>query len=735
MAKFKIYNTATGQWELAEARDVRADKIGDTTTLNTTEKSSVVGATNEINNKLGDLNANEIDETNLAEAIKNDRTNLSDNLTKVGIGKINAPAKNIVVYFGGGDSTSDLSNSYPVTNSPTYTMYDRINKFWNCKGGKLEGITLKQVAKDGQTLLDFLNNVNTGAGIDDLISRVNAESVNKTCIIVFSLGHNGTPSWANYDTRLAELRTAMSRITKETKAYMLLRMPNAWAADETFSTTTAQEYSDVLQQLYNVIANETPRTELLDVQTDFMPKAGVACWKFWYSGRSVSVGEYVANYYNGSVYKCTVAGVTGSTAPTFTSGTASDGTVTWQYIGWHNVNMGDHTHPNQQGYSLIADLICNKIYDLIDINIDNITNGNIAEKVAYNISSTTGQIGKLDEYEKILSARLIKTNGNKYTILADYDDVAKAISTGDIVNVYDKSSILDIDGKISKGDIDRQINTSYSLGDFAAVNMNGNIYVCECVQAGTSSSSTTISNIDNEYVRNTWIGDSTVRWRIIKKCNPASITINNLNANYSFGTEVKILRRRVTDTGKCYFSNKVTSGKYLKLGEFKLTAQYREIDMNILLQASGGTVNSSAMLNIMLLQSNTLGNDCTKSMIVKPLIVGSINPFKFWFFNLVTTEITSTYTKVELWYYQNVATITLNFIPLLSYNSNIVELFDNVAIGTDLLTLANALPTAVSGTTTVQGVYNNDIYLGSPDLSLWKLTVNNSGTPITTKIT
>jgi hypothetical protein len=44
---------------------------------------------------------------------------------------------------------------------------------------------------------------------------------------------------------------------------------------------------------------------------------------------------------NGLLYKCTVAGTSGSTAPSHTSGTATDGTVTWQYRGKIPLNITD----------------------------------------------------------------------------------------------------------------------------------------------------------------------------------------------------------------------------------------------------------------------------------------------------------------------------------------------------------------------------------------------------------
>ena len=49
----------------------------------------------------------------------------------------------------------------------------------------------------------------------------------------------------------------------------------------------------------------------------------------WTANRSFSVNDLV--YFARQKYKCTVAGVTSSVAPTHTTGTATDGTVTWEW--------------------------------------------------------------------------------------------------------------------------------------------------------------------------------------------------------------------------------------------------------------------------------------------------------------------------------------------------------------------------------------------------------------------
>ena len=51
---------------------------------------------------------------------------------------------------------------------------------------------------------------------------------------------------------------------------------------------------------------------------------------FWYAGRPTTAGQYILVNYN--VYKATTSGTTGNTKPVHTSGTVSDGGVSWQWI-------------------------------------------------------------------------------------------------------------------------------------------------------------------------------------------------------------------------------------------------------------------------------------------------------------------------------------------------------------------------------------------------------------------
>lgn len=63
---------------------------------------------------------------------------------------------------------------------------------------------------------------------------------------------------------------------------------------------------------------------------------GTVTWTFLGIRRTNNTAYQVDQYINTTalrIYRCTVAGTSGSTEPTHTSGTATDGTVTWQYIG------------------------------------------------------------------------------------------------------------------------------------------------------------------------------------------------------------------------------------------------------------------------------------------------------------------------------------------------------------------------------------------------------------------
>ena len=64
-------------------------------------------------------------------------------------------------------------------------------------------------------------------------------------------------------------------------------------------------------------------------------------WPAWSSGVAVTTGDIRKN--GTRAYKASTTGTTGSTAPVHTSGSASDGSVTWAYEEMDGTTVGDHT--------------------------------------------------------------------------------------------------------------------------------------------------------------------------------------------------------------------------------------------------------------------------------------------------------------------------------------------------------------------------------------------------------
>ena len=64
----------------------------------------------------------------------------------------------------------------------------------------------------------------------------------------------------------------------------------------------------------------------------------------WAQGQSITSGDY--RFYNGNYYAASTTGTTGATPPTHTSGSASDGTVTWAYYsGTYETFLNDNDIP------------------------------------------------------------------------------------------------------------------------------------------------------------------------------------------------------------------------------------------------------------------------------------------------------------------------------------------------------------------------------------------------------
>lgn len=104
--------------------------------------------------------------------------------------------------------------------------------------------------------------------------------------------------------------------------------PTAWTASTAF---TLNEYRSWNDNVYKCTSAGTGSTRPPTVYNG-LAKDNTTMWQFmppWVTATLYNVGDYVSA--NSKVYICTVAGVSGGAAPSHTSGTATDGTVTWGY--------------------------------------------------------------------------------------------------------------------------------------------------------------------------------------------------------------------------------------------------------------------------------------------------------------------------------------------------------------------------------------------------------------------
>jgi parallel beta-helix repeat protein len=79
---------------------------------------------------------------------------------------------------------------------------------------------------------------------------------------------------------------------------------------------------------YNSVTGTTDDTQTQRTQSYGM-LIGAQGYTLWAAGQSITVGLY--RYFGTNVYQATSAGTTSSSGPTCTSGTCSDGAVTWGY--------------------------------------------------------------------------------------------------------------------------------------------------------------------------------------------------------------------------------------------------------------------------------------------------------------------------------------------------------------------------------------------------------------------
>jgi lysophospholipase L1-like esterase len=159
-----------------------------------------------------------------------------------------------------GDSTTE---SAPA-------MYDRISQLYNIPGGPLEGAAINNRGSNGNTLYNFVRNTAANGNTINTVIQDNAD------LYIISYGINdirrgGEFTGSSPDQIKADLKTAIDRILKETKGYILLRTPNTFlnrnpAASKLLSPIeNAQLYSDQLWEAYESFKGYNERVDIIDI--------------------------------------------------------------------------------------------------------------------------------------------------------------------------------------------------------------------------------------------------------------------------------------------------------------------------------------------------------------------------------------------------------------------------------------------------------------------------------------
>lgn len=157
-----------------------------------------------------------------------------------------------------GDSTTDSALS----------IYSEIKKYYINSGDCLSGINesnLINKGANGNTIANFINNIPSGKGINDVIAL-------KPDLIIFCYGINDVRLGNTTLERLIELHdNAITRLLKETNAYILLRTPHPLCSDSPNGfiqpSDAGQQYTDILWECYEHFRGKYPKTDVLDLQT------------------------------------------------------------------------------------------------------------------------------------------------------------------------------------------------------------------------------------------------------------------------------------------------------------------------------------------------------------------------------------------------------------------------------------------------------------------------------------
>lgn len=167
-----------------------------------------------------------------------------------------------------GDSTSDVRVGYRDY-CPTQHIYKHLATNYICLGGVLENIEIKSWAVSGGKMREFIDgNFKSSSdniySLDSCIKNIN--SIDKIPLIIFCYGHNDADT-TEQNEMINMLNECISRFTKETKSYVLLRFPNTWQIHGNTDYDRAKSNSDKLWNTYMDVVGRYSKTDHIDFQT------------------------------------------------------------------------------------------------------------------------------------------------------------------------------------------------------------------------------------------------------------------------------------------------------------------------------------------------------------------------------------------------------------------------------------------------------------------------------------
>lgn len=208
----------------------------------------------------------------------------------------------------------------------------------------------------------------------------------------------------------------------------------------------------------------------------------------------------------------------------------------------------------------------------------------------------------------------------------------------------------------------------------------------------------------------------------------AEYIVSKLGLNYKGSNGQGSTKKTTLTTGI------IAPNKFKKIATVTINQQYYGFYGTFIARAVPGNElkNSTAVIDISITQSAALGSDASKSAEITITNNGAI-AFDFFKTSIVlrTRICDATKTVIDI-YIKNITTGNRNYELFILSGVNTSGTQVTYSIGNDL-TEYTAMDTQAAGTTDVNGVFTPAKYLGSPDGSLWAITVNDSGVITATK--